>query len=49
LEHNIALVNLPTEYAKPGTAIELHLPEGMRQAEVVALPWFPAEKKIPTW
>ena len=49
LEHNIALVNLPTEYAKPGTAIELHLPEGMRQAEVVALPWFTAEKKIPTW
>jgi glycine cleavage system aminomethyltransferase T len=49
LEHNIALVNLPTEYAKPGTAIELHLPEGRRQAEVVALPWFPAEKKIPTW
>lgn len=49
LKHNIALVNLPTEFAEPGTTIELHLPEGIREAEVVALPWFPAEKKIPTW
>ena len=49
LQHNIALVNLPDEYAAPGTLIELDLPEGQRSAEVVALPWFPAEKKIPAW
>ena len=49
LQHNIALVNLPVEYAAPGTLIELDLPEGQRSAEVVALPWFPAEKKIPAW
>jgi len=47
LEHNIALVNLPSEYAVPGTAIDLELPEGRRAAEVVSLPWFPSEKKIP--
>ena len=49
LEHNIALVNLPVEYALPGTAIDLDLPEGRRAAEVVSLPWFPSEKKIPVW
>lgn len=49
LEHNIALVNLPTDCSAPGTAINLELPGGRRSAEVVALPWFPSEKTIPPW
>jgi aminomethyltransferase len=47
LEHNIALVNVPRDFATPGTAIWLDAGDGWRQAEVTALPWIPAEKVIP--
>ena len=49
LEHNIALVNVPTELSSPGTKIDLEFPGDRRSAETVALPWFPAEKTIPPW
>lgn len=48
LEHNIALVNLPTALSTPGTPISLDAGDGWRTAEVVDIPWIAAEKTIPT-
>jgi len=48
LEHNIALVNLPTALSAPGTPISLDAGDGWRTAEVVDIPWIAAEKTIPT-
>jgi glycine cleavage system aminomethyltransferase T len=48
LEHNIALVNLPTALSAPGTPISLDAGDGWRSAEVVDIPWIAAEKTIPT-
>ena len=47
LEHNIALVNVPTSLSEPGTALSLDSGDGWREATVVNIPWFPAEKVIP--
>ena len=49
LEHNIALVNLPSALATPGTAISLDAGDGWRPAEIVNIPWIPAEKTITAW
>jgi aminomethyltransferase len=49
LEHNIALVNVPTALATPGTPLSLDTGEGWRDAEVVEMPWIPAEKVIPAF
>jgi aminomethyltransferase len=47
LEHNIALVNVPTALSKPGTRIQLDIRGELIDAEIVALPWFESHKKIP--
>ncbi len=48
LEHNIGLVNVAAGYAAPGSSVQIEVPgEGVRQATVVALPWFESERKIP--
>ena len=49
LEHNIALVNLPTALAEPGTRITIDCGDEWREAEVVAIPWFESEKVIPAF
>jgi glycine cleavage system aminomethyltransferase T len=49
LEHNIALINVPTAMAVPGTALSLDAGDSWRAAEVVDIPWIPAEKTIPAW
>ena len=46
LEHNIALVNVPTALSEPGTALSLDSGDGWREATVVDIPWFRAEKVI---
>ena len=47
LEHNIALVNVPTELAEPGTKVKLDIRGELVDAEIVALPWFESHKTIP--
>ena len=47
LEHNIALVNVPTELAEPGTKVKLDIRGELVDAEIVALPWFQSHKTIP--
>jgi aminomethyltransferase len=47
LAHNIALVNVPSALAAPGTRVWLDAGNGWREAEITALPWIPAEKVIP--
>ena len=47
LEHNIALINVPTDLSAPGTALSLNAGDGWREAEVVDIPWISAEKVIP--
>lgn len=47
LEHNIALVNVPTELAEPGTKVKLDIRGELVDAEIVALPWFGSHKTIP--
>ena len=47
LEHNIALVNVPTDVAEPGTKVQLDIRGTLVDAEIVALPWFESHKKIP--
>jgi len=47
LEHNIALVNVPTELSEPGTKVQLDIRGTLVDAEIVALPWFESHKKIP--
>ena len=47
LEHNIALVNVPTELAEPGTKVKLDIRGELVDAEIVALPWFKSHKTIP--
>ena len=47
LEHNIALVNVPTELAQPGTKVKLDIRGELVEAEIVALPWFESHKTIP--
>jgi glycine cleavage system aminomethyltransferase T len=47
LEHNIALVNVPTELSEPGTKVQLDIRGDRVDAEIVALPWFESHKKIP--
>ena len=49
LEHNIALVNVPTHLAKPGTPISIDAGDSWRDAEIVDIPWIPAEKVIPAF
>ena len=47
LEHNIALVNVPTELSEPGTKVQLDIRGTLVDAEIVALPWFESHKIIP--
>jgi aminomethyltransferase len=47
LEHNIALVNVPTELSEPGTKVQLDIRGERVDAEIVALPWFGSHKVIP--
>ena len=47
LEHNIALLNGPTELAAPGTQVQLDIRGTLVDAEIAALPWFQSHKKIP--
>ncbi len=47
LEHNIALVNVPTELSELGTKVQLDIRGTLVDAEIVALPWFESHKKIP--
>lgn len=47
LEHNIALVNVPTKLAEPGTKVKLDIRGELVDAEIVALPWFESHKTIP--
>ena len=47
LEHNIALVNVPTDLSEPGTKVQLDIRGTIVEAEIVALPWFESHKKIP--
>lgn len=47
LEHNIALVNVPSELAEPGTNVQLDIRGTLVDAEIAALPWFESHKKIP--
>ena len=47
LEHNSALVNVPTELAEPGTKVKLDIRGELVDAEIVALPWFESHKTIP--
>ena len=47
LAHNIALVNVPTELAEPGTKVKLDIRGELVDAEIVALPWFQSHKTIP--
>ena len=47
LEHNLALINVPTDLSAPGTALSLDAGDGWREAEVVDIPWISAEKVIP--
>lgn len=48
LERNIGFANVAVEYAASGTLLTLETPAGDRQASVCDVPWFPAEKEIPT-
>ncbi len=47
LEHNIALLNVPTELSEPGTQVQLDIRGTLVDSEIVALPWFESHKKIP--
>ncbi len=47
LEHNIALVNVPTELSGPGTQVQLDIHGTLVDAEITALPWFQSHKTIP--
>ena len=47
LQHNIALVNVPTDLSEPGTKVQLDIRGTIVEAEIVALPWFESHKKIP--
>jgi len=47
LEHNIALVNVPTELSAPGTQVQLDIRGTLVDAEIAALPWFQSHKTIP--
>jgi aminomethyltransferase len=49
LEHNIALINVPTAFAATGTTLSLDAGDGWRETEVVDIPWVPAEKVIPAF
>ena len=47
LEHNIALVNVPTELSAPGTQVQLDIRGTLVDAEIAALHWFQSHKTIP--
>jgi len=40
-------VNVPTELSEPGTKVQLDIRGERVDAEIVALPWFESQKKIP--
>ena len=48
LQRNIALAMVGIEYAKPGTLLDVALPDGLVSAEVVEKPFFDPKKKITT-
>jgi glycine cleavage system aminomethyltransferase T len=37
---------VPVEYAAPGTRLEIEVPEGMRRATVVPMPFIDPDKAI---
>jgi aminomethyltransferase len=47
LESNIGWANLPATSTAAGTRLGVACPDGLREAVVVAAPWFPAEKILP--
>lgn len=47
LERNIGWANVASAATAPGTRLAIESPDGLRTAEVVRAPWFPAEKSIP--
>ena len=49
LEHNIALINVPSALAATGTQLSLDAGDSWRDAEIVDMPWIPPEKVIPAF
>jgi aminomethyltransferase len=46
LKKNIGYALVPVEYAAPGTRLEIEVPEGMRRATVVPMPFIDPDKAI---
>jgi aminomethyltransferase len=47
MEKNLGYVNVPAEFSRLGTSLEVDTPAGMREATVVKKPFVDPTKEIP--